>query len=59
MLPCWVVDHHCQRPDLRQTLTVANLPGDPFKLMSGAIPYSRGKCDAPDAFTFDRSLYGC
>jgi hypothetical protein len=45
--------------DLSQKLTVASLPGDPFKLMSGGIPYRRGKCDAPEAFNFDRSTYGC
>lgn len=52
-------DWGCQRLDLSQKLTVASLPGDPFKLMSGSIPYRRGKCDAPEAFNFDRSTYGC
>ncbi|WP_155838207.1 hypothetical protein [Hyphomonas beringensis] len=40
-------------------VTVSSLDGDPFNLSSGAVPYVREKCDAPDEFVIqtDTTLY--
>jgi len=38
---------------------VAELRGDPFGLAKGNVPYRLKKCQAPDAFEFDRTKYGC
>jgi len=49
----------CQSLDLAKRLTVAELPGDPFNLNSGNVPYPLKRCTAPEAFTFDRDKFGC
>lgn len=49
----------CESLPLAQKTIVASLPGDPYKLSLGEIPYRLDKCKAPIAFTFDREAYGC
>lgn len=49
----------CMPKELLRRTTVAALDGDPFNLATGAVPYRLNKCDAPDAFEFDRSSIGC
>lgn len=45
-------------PTMRK-ITVASLPGDPFDLASGKVPYPLDRCTAPKEFEFDRSAKGC
>ncbi|GGF81955.1 hypothetical protein SAMN05216376_117100 [Mameliella alba] len=70
---CWSHPSNSYNPVTRETgggftcsprlftarTVVAHLPGDPFKLSSGKIPYRLGKCDAPKAFSFDRTRFHC
>lgn len=49
----------CQSLDLSQKTIVARLQGDVFNLASGEVPYRLSRCEAPDAFRFDRSRFRC
>ena len=49
----------CQSLELSQKAIVARLNGDPFNLASGNVPYRLSRCEAPDAFRFDRSCFHC
>ncbi|WP_157046544.1 hypothetical protein [Roseovarius sp. 217] len=49
----------CQSLALSQKAKVASLPGDPFDLASGSVPYVLAKCAAPQAFQFDLKKFGC
>lgn len=52
-------DFACQPLDFAQRTIIAELPGDPFKLASGQVPYPLERCTAPNAFSFDRKRFGC
>ena len=49
----------CQRLDFTQRQIVAALPGDPFSLRDGTVPYALDRCVAPDLFSFDRNKISC
>ena len=49
----------CQSLKLSQKSIVARLDGDAFKLTSGDVPYRLPRCEAPEAFRFDRSRFRC
>lgn len=49
----------CERRATAQRAVVADLPGDPFNLRSGKVPYRLEKCSAPLAFDFDRARFRC
>lgn len=52
-------DYACESLDLAQRSIVAVLKGDVFELKSGAVPYRLDRCQAPEAFDFDRNRFGC
>lgn len=52
-------DFDCTPASLERRQVVAQLPGDPFTLAKGTVPYPRPKCEAPAEFSFDRSLIKC
>ena len=43
----------CQNYSLALFTKVAELPGDPYRLSTGQVPYRRGKCQAPKEFVFN------
>ena len=49
----------CTPLEFAQRTIVAVLPGDPFGLASGAVPYRLDRCTAPTAFKFDRAAFRC
>lgn len=49
----------CQDLVFSQKTIVAELPGDVFSLATGAVPYRRGKCEAPAGFDFDERRFSC
>lgn len=49
----------CQPLELSQKAIVARLNGDAFKLASGNVPYRLSRCEAPEAFHFDRLRIRC
>lgn len=49
----------CSPLDLSRKLTISVLSGDPYNLSSGQVPYRLRKCEAPEAFDFDRERYAC
>lgn len=49
----------CQSLTFSQRTIVAELPGDPFSLKSGRVPFQLMRCDAPIQFNFDRSKISC
>jgi len=49
----------CMALALARRTIVSTLPGDPYDLRSGNIPYARQKCIAPKAFSFDRNRFRC
>jgi len=49
----------CTPLELQKRLVVAAVNGDPFNLKSGSVPYARPKCDATEAFGYDRKRYAC
>lgn len=49
----------CQSLDLSRRTIVSVLPGDPFKLATGRVPYPLQRCSAPPEFTFYREEFGC
>ncbi|WP_158965354.1 hypothetical protein [Chachezhania sediminis] len=52
-------DFQCNSLKLARSGIVARLPGDPYKLSTGQVPYTREACSAPKEFRFDRSGHGC
>lgn len=52
-------DFVCQSLALTQRTIVASLPGDPFKLRTGQIPFVLDRCSAPIEFSFDRTAFSC
>ncbi|WP_234999402.1 hypothetical protein [Roseovarius albus] len=51
--------YSCSPLVLSQKSNVASLAGDPFDLSSGSVPYVLSKCQAPEAFKFDRARFKC
>lgn len=49
----------CESVFLAKRSIIASLNGDPFKLSSGAVPYTLPKCQAPTAFQFSRDTFRC
>lgn len=49
----------CESLALSRGTIVAELPGDPFSLSSGRVPYRLDRCKAPSLFTFDRNAISC
>ena len=49
----------CMSLNYLKIFKVSVLPGDPFNLASGKIPYRLNRCKAPDDFEFDRSRIRC
>ena len=49
----------CQGLALSQRTIVAALPGDPFALKTGRVPYALQRCVAPPEFSFDRDAFSC
>lgn len=49
----------CTELLLSQKRVVSELPGDPYSLRSGKVPYILNRCTAPEAFQFDRERFGC
>lgn len=49
----------CQSLALSQRTIVAALPGDPFALSTGRVPYTLDRCTAPAQFSFDRNTISC
>lgn len=49
----------CEDLGLAQKTVVAYLPGDPFRLASGTVPYRLKRCTAPKAFNFNRAKISC
>lgn len=52
-------DFACEPLDLSQRTVVSVLPGDPFNLASGQVPYPLDRCTAPEAFDFNRARFSC
>jgi len=49
----------CQSLALTQRTIVAALPGDPFSLETGTVPFPLERCIAPVQFSFDRNKISC
>lgn len=49
----------CESLKLSQRTIVAALPGDPFTLQTGQVPYPLERCTAPAQFRFDRTAISC
>lgn len=49
----------CTPLDFARKTIVAVLDGDPYRLASGKVPYRLKRCDAPEAFRFDRAAISC
>lgn len=47
----------CEDLSFARKTIIAVLPGDPYNLASGQVPFRRPKCDAPQGFKFDRSRF--
>lgn len=49
----------CQSLQVSQRAIVSSLPGDPFSLRTGRVPYPLERCTAPSQFRFDRNAISC
>lgn len=49
----------CENLSFAQKTIVAALPGDPFNLKTGQVPYRLDRCTAPTRFQFERSAFSC
>lgn len=49
----------CQSLSFSQRTIVAALPGDPFSLKTGQVPFPLERCNAPIQFSFDRNKIFC
>lgn len=49
----------CEDLAFSQRTIVAELPGDPFSLRNGTVPFPLERCVAPSKFRFDRSRISC
>lgn len=49
----------CENLAFSQRTIIAALPGDPFALKTGQVPYPLKRCTAPAQFRFDRTVFSC
>jgi len=52
-------DFACEALSFAQKTIIARLQGDVYNLASGAIPYRRSRCAAPDEFLYDKERFAC